>query len=304
MATDSSSTPPSEIHPTLSNVKTVEIDPERTYRIYADGVFDLFHFGHARMLEQCKKLVPKCYLLVGLVNDELTHANKGITVMTDKERAESLRHCKWVDEVIEDAPWVITEEFVEKHQIDFVAHDPEPYPSADGSCADIYGWLKEGGKFMPTRRTDGISTTDLVIRIVRNYDDYVFRNLSRGVSREQMNVGFLHEKSLLAQMKIEELKGKGKDVKKTAQSIIEVGRKALRDEMDGVASMIDFQRLKRHLFPEFMKLFGARNIDARHFEIDEESHDSDSHSSVGSPGPSSKEVSTPKRARTQESSSS
>jgi glycerol-3-phosphate cytidylyltransferase-like family protein len=32
-------------------------------------------------------------------------------------RYESLRHCKWVDEVIEDAPWVVTDEFLEKHQV-------------------------------------------------------------------------------------------------------------------------------------------------------------------------------------------
>nr|CAD1826015.1 unnamed protein product [Ananas comosus var. bracteatus] len=30
---------------------------------------------------------------------------------------------KWVDEVIPDAPWVLTKEFLDKHQIDYVAHD-------------------------------------------------------------------------------------------------------------------------------------------------------------------------------------
>jgi choline-phosphate cytidylyltransferase len=29
--------------------------------------------------------------------------------------------------VIEDAPWVITNEFLEEHQIDYVAHDSLPY---------------------------------------------------------------------------------------------------------------------------------------------------------------------------------
>ena len=29
-------------------------------------------------------------------------------------RYESLRHCKWVDEVVRDAPWVISQEFLEK----------------------------------------------------------------------------------------------------------------------------------------------------------------------------------------------
>jgi hypothetical protein len=34
--------------------------------------------------------------------------------------------CRWVDEVIPDAPWVINREFIDKHQIDYVAHDALP----------------------------------------------------------------------------------------------------------------------------------------------------------------------------------
>lgn len=37
-----------------------------------------------------------------------------------------LIHCRWVDEVIPDAPWVLTKEFLDKHQIDYVAHDALP----------------------------------------------------------------------------------------------------------------------------------------------------------------------------------
>jgi cytidyltransferase-like protein len=119
---------------------------------------------HMRQLEQAKKAFPNTYLLVGIPNDTETHKRKGLTVLTDKERAESLRHCKWVDEVIEDAPWIVTPEFLEQHSIDYVAHDDEPYVSEDSD--DIYKPCKQAGKFMVTQRTEGISTTYIITKYV------------------------------------------------------------------------------------------------------------------------------------------
>ena len=148
-----------------------------TIRMYADGVFDLFHYGHAKVLEQAKKAFPNTYLLVGVCNDEDTHKYKGKTVMTWEERYESVQHCKWVDEVVYDAPWIITKDFIDKYNIDYVAHDGTPYPSLKTN--DVYEEVKKLNKFYVTQRTQGISTTNLIDRILNEHEVYYNRNKSR-----------------------------------------------------------------------------------------------------------------------------
>lgn len=153
---------------------------------------------------------PNTYLLVGCCNDEVTHKYKGKTVMTGSERYESLRHCRWVDEVIPDAPWVLTQEFIDKHEIDYVAHDSLPYADASGAGKDVYEFVKSIGKFKETKRTDGISTSDIIMRIVKDYNQYVMRNLDRGYTRKDLGVSYVKEKRLRVNMGLKKLHEKVK----------------------------------------------------------------------------------------------
>ncbi|KAF9562902.1 hypothetical protein CPC08DRAFT_662622 [Agrocybe pediades] len=140
---------------------------DRPVRVYADGVYDLFHFGHALQLRQAKLSFPSVYLLVGVNSDEQVWSHKARTVMGHAERLEAVRHCRWVDEVVAEAPWVIDEAFIKKYQIDYVAHDEDAYASAGHD--DVYSYVKSQGKFIPTRRTPGVSTSELLERIVSGY---------------------------------------------------------------------------------------------------------------------------------------
>ncbi len=106
--------------------------------------------------------------------------------MNERERSEILMHCKWVDEVICPCPWIITLDFLKKHNIHYVAHDDIPYGSV--GVEDIYKEIKEAGKFKATQRTDGISTSDIILRIIKDYDMYVERLTERGYKRKDIGV--------------------------------------------------------------------------------------------------------------------
>jgi choline-phosphate cytidylyltransferase len=155
-------------------------------RVYADGVFDMFHIGHAKVLEQAKKLFPHVHLVVGVSGDKETIEKKGKIVMNQDERVEIIKHCKWVDEVICPCPWVLDVSFLKKNNIDYVAHDDLPYGSVGQK--DIYAEIKAAGMFKATQRTEGISTSDIILRIIRDYDLYVQRSLERGATRREIGV--------------------------------------------------------------------------------------------------------------------
>ena len=132
-----------------------------------------------------------------------------------------------MDEVITDAPWVITDDFLEKHKIDFVCHDALPYNNTSGDGDDdVYARLKKAGKFYETKRTDGISTSELIIRIISKYDTFIRRNLERGYSPEEMNVPWVKGKKVEfdiafdeAQMKLKDAISKARDSLEEIQSL-------------------------------------------------------------------------------------
>ncbi|EEC66861.1 hypothetical protein OsI_33354 [Oryza sativa Indica Group] len=134
-----------------------------------DGCFDLMHYGHANALRQAKLLGDQ--LVVGVVSDEEIVANKGPPVLSMEERLTLVSGLKWVDEVIPNAPYEITEEFMNtlfnKYNIDYIIHGDDPCLLPDGT--DAYALAKKVGRYKQIKRTEGVSSTDIVGRILLTF---------------------------------------------------------------------------------------------------------------------------------------
>lgn len=159
--------------------------------VYTSGVFDLLHYGHARHFEQAKKSFSKVNLIVGVLSDDVAMKLKGRVIQQCKDRAEALQHIRWVDEIIEAPPTPITMKFLQENRIDYVVSSSDLEYDEEASQ-----WLKENGRFVQMLRTPGISTSNIMLRILRNYETYIKRSLERGVGREDLKIGYTTAKSI------------------------------------------------------------------------------------------------------------
>ena len=84
--------------------------------------------------------------------------------MNEQERYALARSCKWVDEVVEDAPYSPTIELLNSLNCMYAAHGDDL--SINESGLDCMSVLKRAGRCKIFKRTEGISTTQIVGKLL------------------------------------------------------------------------------------------------------------------------------------------
>ncbi len=130
-------------------------------KIYTDMAADLFHYGHVSFLWQVKASYPDSLLLVGVHSDETIFSYKGeMPVMNMDERVAVVRSCRYVDDILEDSPLELDEDFISFHRIDKVVHGDG---ISDSDREIMYGKVMDIYEDFP--RTEGISSDKIKDRI-------------------------------------------------------------------------------------------------------------------------------------------
>jgi ethanolamine-phosphate cytidylyltransferase len=142
-------------------VENPDVSAAAISRVYVDMVGDLFHAGHVSLLREARRHGD--WLVVGVLSDDTAASYKRRPIMTLAERVAVIESCRYVDEVIEDAPFRVTEGFLVEHGITAVVHGDDLSPEG---AEFVYGPAAASGKLIYVRRTAGISTTQLIQRVL------------------------------------------------------------------------------------------------------------------------------------------
>jgi len=156
----------------------VEVSDER---IWVDGCFDFAHHGHAGAMLQARQLGNE--LFVGVHSDESIMENKGPTVMRLDERVAAVEACRWATKAVPRAPYVTSLPWITHYGCQYVVHGDDITSDSDGK--DCYRYVKAAGRFKVVKRTPGISTTDLVGRMLLCTKSHFIPSLEKRLSGDE-----------------------------------------------------------------------------------------------------------------------
>jgi glycerol-3-phosphate cytidylyltransferase len=129
-------------------------------RVYADMVADLFHCGHVAFLKKARALGD--YLMVAICDDDYLVSYKRKPILTMEERIACVAGCRYVDQVIPNAPAEIDRAWIEKHDIHLIVHGDD---FSQEQLEFYYKVPMEMGILRTVPYAKGISTSEIIRRI-------------------------------------------------------------------------------------------------------------------------------------------
>ena len=134
---------------------------------YTDMCADLCHYGHFNYLdlvfEQCLILAKgeKIHLIVGIHDDDTIVSYKRTPIMSMDERCRMVKYHPNVSVVLKNAPLKVTSEYLQQFNVDALFTGSRPIEELEM----MYNIPKDMIHMIPY--TDGISTTDLIDRVLK-----------------------------------------------------------------------------------------------------------------------------------------
>lgn len=120
-------------------------------KVLTYGTYDLFHYGHLRILQRAKALGD--YLIVAVSTDEFNKIKNKKSTYPYHERAAIVEAIKFVDEVIPENNWEQKIDDIKKHNIDIMVMGDD--------WKGKFDFLQDFCKVVYLERTPNISSTEI-----------------------------------------------------------------------------------------------------------------------------------------------
>lgn len=132
-------------------------------RVYCCGVFDMCHLGHMKLFEKIvKSFDTPIHLIVGVHSDKSVETYKRTPIINEEFRVETVKLCKYVDEVWADADLFVSKEFCLVNNLDCVIIGEEYKGNKDFHW---YWGPMELGIQKYISRFEELSTTDIIKKL-------------------------------------------------------------------------------------------------------------------------------------------
>jgi ethanolamine-phosphate cytidylyltransferase len=146
----------------------------------------LVHVGHLAALHQARQLGTR--LLVGVHDDATVQLHtRRLPLMSLEERVLTLMACRWVDDIVIGAPFIISQNFLDRHGVDVVVvGDVFEYKTADmDECYRVPASLGIITR-LPHTRFSKVTAASILERVCSRREEYERRNAGKAIKDAAM----------------------------------------------------------------------------------------------------------------------